>query len=737
MNPTLHLIPNAHLDPVWLWDCTEGLAEAIATVRSVVRLMRTRPELTFIRGESLIYDEVRRRDPETFAAVKTLVKEGRWDIVGGNYLQSDMNLPSADSLRRIFSEGQGYFKTHFGKTVRAGWSADCFGHSAGLPDILASAGLRYYAFGRPQEGGGACGIPQENLFWWRGPQGGRILAHRTNAHWYGCERGEMPKRLDDVLTWAQTTGQTHAAVFFGLGNHGGGPSERHLDDIATWVQKHPEAKVVYSGLHRFFAAMEKEIRAGRLSVPEFQGELNFALRGVHSAGAKFKFAYRRAEAAMIRAEHAVKDAGTARSLPGNLWRKLLFNTFHDILPATCTESALDQQTDEVRGICHTALELEREALIAMATQLRPTVPLPPTPDHPQAVPFVVWNPLDRPWNGLVEIEAGLDYRPLFGVSKPEIRVLGTEGKPVSFQSLPVGHNFMPDLVWRWRALVPVKLAARQSGTLSIGWVPGHRPPAFPKSLRPAEASGPARIRNGWFSVEAKETGIVCKTIDKKGTAPATWLKSLPFLTVEDPWGPWGGHYGEAEAISLNTVRHEWSVTGAKVVESGPWRAALQVQLAGGQSNAELNFQLEAGCRAVTVSARIFWNEENARLKMTFPTGAKKIVLQVPGGTVTRGECGEGPGGRWLRALGGKVPFALSTDALYDFSLHRGAVQATIVRSSHYTQSEPITHPAGVSGPVIDRGEYRFRFVITDAPDTIEALAEALEFPPVVQMTWAR
>jgi alpha-mannosidase len=732
MKPTLHLIANAHLDPVWLWDRAEGMAEALATMRSIVRLMHERPEMTFIRGESLIYEEVRRHDPETFAAVVELVESGRWDVVGGNYLQPDMNLPASDTLRRIFSEGQAFFKTHFGKPVRAGWSADCFGHSAGLPDILAVAGLKYYAFGRPAEGGGACGMPQENVFWWHGPSGGRVLAHRTNTHWYGCERGELPKRLDETLAWSLKAGRAHAAVFFGLGNHGGGPSARQLDDIETWSAAHPECKVVYSGLHRFFGSLEKEIRAGRLHAPEFRGELNFALRGVNSTGAKFKFAYRRAEAAMVRAERAVNDAGLAKRLPGDLWRKLLFNAFHDILPATCTEAALDQQTDEVRGICHTALEHEREALIAMAAKLRPTVPPAPAPDHPQAVPFMVWNPLDRPWKGLVEIETGLDYRPLFGTREPDVRVLGVDGKAVSYQSITVGHNFMPGLVWRHRVLIPVSLPARGAGAVSIGWVPGHRPPAFPKSRVPASATGSSRIRNGWFYVEATKGGIQCK----RGEKSTSWLRFPHLLTVEDPWGPWGGHYDEPDARSLNSVRHKWSVTGWEVLESGPWRSVLRIRLAAGRSDAELDFQLEAGRRAIAVSARIFWNEENARLKLVFPVGAKNIELQVPGGTTLRGESGEGPGGRWLRALGGKLPFALTTDSLYDFSLYRGAVQSTIVRSSRYTQSEPLTHPSGVRGPVIDRGEYRFRLVLTDAPESIAELAEELEFPAAYQMTFS-
>lgn len=738
--PVLHLIPNAHLDPVWLWDRAEGMAEAVATVRAIVRLMSERPELTFIRGESLVYEEVLRRDPATFKDVVALVKAGRWDIVGGNYLQPDMNLPHGDTLARIFTEGQGYFKKHFGQTVRAAWSADCFGHSAGLPDILHAAGLRYYAFGRPAEGGEPEGMPAENVFWWQGPSGKRVLAHRTlGGQWYGCERDELPRRLDKAVEWAIKNGRGHIAVFFGLGNHGGGPSRRQLDDIAAWTVAHPGIEVVYSGLHRFFGALEKEIRAGRLVVPEYAGELNYALRGVYSAGAKFKFHYRRAETALTRAERAVRTANTAKALPASLWRGLMFNTFHDILPATCTEAALEQQIDEVRGLCHAALTQEQDALVAMAAKLKPRVPPAPAPDHPQAVPFLIWNPLNRPWSGLVEIEACLDHRPLCGVSDPELCVLGLTGTAQVFQRVPVGNNFMPQLTWRGRILTPVHLPARGAGVVSLGWVPGHCAPVVPKDFIPAKAVGCTGISNGWFALSPRigANGIAVRASGKAGTRAAVWLSGLTLRTVEDSWGPWGGLYNESDSYKLNAVRDTWEVAAIEVVEAGPLRSAMTVTMksASGASEAELTFQLEAGRRAVTVAARVFWHEENARLKLVFPVAAERIEVEVPDTSVLRGEVGESPGIGWVRAVESKTPFAFGSDALSDFDLHRGAVQATIVRSARYTQSERITATPTPRGPVIDRGEYRFRFVLTDSPAEIVTLAEELIFPPAVLKTW--
>ena len=93
MKKTIHLIGNAHLDPVWLWDRREGLNEGITTVRTMLDLMDEFPEMTFIRGESAIYQHVEKYDPPTFARIKKMVQAGRWDVVGGTCIQPDTNLP--------------------------------------------------------------------------------------------------------------------------------------------------------------------------------------------------------------------------------------------------------------------------------------------------------------------------------------------------------------------------------------------------------------------------------------------------------------------------------------------------------------------------------------------------------------------------------------------------------------------------------------------------------------------
>ena len=137
---TFHVIPNAHIDPVWLWDKAEGLNQGIRTMRSVLDLMDEFPFLTFTRGETALYGHLEEHDPDAFRRVLERIREGRWEVVGGTVLQSDTNLPRFETLAKNYEIGLEYCQTHLGVRPRTAWAADSFGHCAELPDIMAAAG---------------------------------------------------------------------------------------------------------------------------------------------------------------------------------------------------------------------------------------------------------------------------------------------------------------------------------------------------------------------------------------------------------------------------------------------------------------------------------------------------------------------------------------------------------------------------------------------------------------------
>ena len=727
---TFHLIGNSHLDPVWLWDWREGLNEGLITVRTMLDLMDEIPALTYARGESSIYEHIEREEPGTFDRILRQVRAGRWDPIGGAYLQPDTNLPATETFARIYLHGQRYFAEKFGRPATAAWAADSFGHSAGLPELLAGAGFRFFAFCRPSKEQQILPGP---AFWWEGSAGSRILGYRPIYGWYGCERDEARRRLDGYLEAAGKQPYHHVAVFYGLGNHGGGPTRRLIRDIHAWAAGHPEVAVVHSGLHRFFAALEGEIAARPEAAPGVhRGELNFCQRGCYVSAARIKFAFRQAEAALTRAETAATAGSLVAPTPvpdlGREWRGLMFNSFHDILPGSSIERALEEQVDWTRGVVHAARSAEFNALNAIArradTSVRPTAG-----DHPNPVSLLVWNPHPQPYEGLLELEASLDYRPLFPYeNKPgdvPVEVRGPDGKALPFQKVKTESTFLLSIPWRQRVVTTARLPALGWGVFTFGWVEGAHPPA---TRGGAAAPRAGEIRNDTYRVAARAGGRGVSLFH--GRRAMLTGPGLGAATVEDAFGSWGGCYDEPDSIHLTTVRHIWKVTAVETLERGPLRAALWVRLEGGRSELELTFRLAAGRLAVDVEARLLWREKRARLKLILPGAGDQAEFGVAGGVVRRGPSGEVPGSRWVRVEKGGNTLGFASDSLYGFDASEGTFRVSVVRSSRYAFDARDTAATPEWLPVADRGEYRFKFLLSADGSLMPRLAAELEQPPV-------
>jgi alpha-mannosidase len=733
MKKTIHLIGNAHLDPVWLWDRREGLNEGINTVRTMLDLMDEFPEMTFIRGESAIYQHVEKYDPATFARIKRMVKAGRWDVVGGTYIQPDTNLPGPETLVRQYAHGQRYFKSRFGKPVTAGWQADSFGHTAGLPEILAASGINFFAFSRPSY---KVVTLAEHAFWWVGDGGARILAQRAPTVSYQNERYDMPELLERVMKVHAGSRLENIPCFYGLGNHGGGPSRRHLLEIREWAAKHPEVKVVHSGLHRLNDALRKEIaRKGEDLIPTHKGELNYCLRGCYSSVAKFKFPYRRSEALLARAEATDAIVAASQKRPAadlsKTWDVMLFNSFHDILPGSSIERAMDDQIASLGSILHEAAETEFEALNALAADIDTTLTRKPPKDHPSAVTALVWNPHPFRYEGQIEFENALDYRPLMekytkrGDEVP-IEVLGADRKPVPFQSIRTEHSCFEELPWRKRVVVPVSLPAFGWNVVELGWVEGAKPLAVKNPVK----AKPGSIANALWRVEAKKGGSGVQFFHQgKRFFAGDGLQAVLF---DDPWGSWGGMVEEPDSFLLKKVREHWKITEVELLEEGPERAALWVRFAGKKSRIDLTFHVSRDRDAVDVSARVLLDDRSARLKLVFPAG-DQVDYEVPGSVVRRGPAGEVPGARWARVHGKNGGMGFASDALYNFDSEKGEFRATVARASRYANDAETPANTELWRPAVDCGELKFRCLVTNAKADLPRLAAELEQAPVVLM----
>ena len=711
---TVHLIPNAHLDPVWLWDWREGLNEGIATCRAVLNLMDEVPELTFIRGEAVIYQHLERHDPQTFRRIQKYAAQGRWDVVGGTWLQPDTNMPATETFARHFCRGQTYFREKFGKSVSVAWAADSFGHSAGLPAILTAAGIRGFAFTRPQPF--ILPIPK-SAFWWESAGGARVLVYRPPIGWYGAERDEIARRLDEVVVAAQKDGLENVGCFFGLGNHGGGPTRRQLQEIALWSQKHPHIQVMYSGLHRLFDALHAEVgRKGKQFLPTHRGELNFCQRGCYASVAKFKYAYRRTEAMLAGAERTDVAINVGLRRPSadlrGAWDAVLFNSFHDILPGSSIERAYDEQLAWLGLAQHQAQSAGFDALNTLAMRLDTSVPQ-TLGDHPTAVPLLVWNPHPHSYVGHVELEACLDYRPIWPysdrVDQLPVEVRGPQGQLLPFQMVATEHHAMVTLAWRKRAIVPVKLPPLGWSVLTMGWVEG----AKQAERAPVPLAVNAVVGDGCLRL---------------------WDKiSVSAITVEDPWGSWGGMDDPVESRNLSVVRDNWKISRVETLERGPERSSLWVEMLGGNSRLELRISQSRGQGVIDFSARVLWNQRGARLKLVFSGAGERADFDVPGGSVTRGPLGEVPGGRWVRTAG----FGFISDSLYGFDLTDGELRATVARASRYCDDVKMDTDVQPWLPATDAGELRFRFALTPSNADLPRLSRQLEQPPLVLLVPAK
>ena len=756
---TLHIIPNAHLDPVWLWDAREGLDQGIRTIRSVLDLMDEFPELTFVRGEAAIYRHLEETDPATFARVLARIREGRWDVAGGTWVQPDTNLAGAFTLRRQFETGLEYFESRLGVRPRVAWQADAFGHTAGLPDILAEAGMESFAFWRPQQN--LLPLPKP-AFRWRGPSGASILCYRLEPGWYGTNRDEAPRRLDGALETAGRAGLDNVAVFLGLGDHGGGPSRRQILDVRAWAAAHPEVRVEWSGLHRFFDALRAEATAkgGDTFFPEVSGELGFTLRGCYTSCLRVKSAFRHAEAELATAEAAVDLTGNCSQLSfancslSSASEALLFNSFHDILPGSCMERAVEEQLQQLGGVRDAARKALHAALRAIATATDTSVPK-PRGDFPAALPFVAFNPHPWDYRGPLELEGCIDDRPdyfkPFGGGQAPLVVRDPRGRRIPFQIVPAEAQF-GDVVWRSRVVFDARIPARGFAIYTLGWDTKAEGQATRDTRQAAcrnvemspcvshvarhvsnlAGGGAAAISSSRFSIYAR-TGAACVHILRDGKP---WLKGagLQALLFRDPYGSWGTNDPRQYDESVPPVA--WRVERAEVVESGPMRAAMWVRFAGERSWLELVLRLAACRDVIDCEARLLWNERAARLKLSLPCGAAAADCAVPGAVVRRtAALGEVPFVPWARTVdrSGSPVLGFASDALCGLDMARGALRPSVVRASGYAWAPRDGAPMEPWRPATDLGEHRFRFLLAPGTADMPRLAAELLQPPATAL----
>ena len=297
----IHMIGNAHIDPVWLWQWPEGYQEVRATFQSAIDRMDEYPDFVFTCDSAQFFEWVEESAPDLFEQIRERVAEGRFQVIGGWWVEPDCNIPSGESFVRQALYGQRYLREKLGILATTGANIDSFGHNAAIPQILRGSGIDSYVFLRPGPAELALESP---VFWWESPDGSRVLAYRI-PHEYCAPKDDLGDHVETAIATLPSDDADYA-VFYGVGNHGGGPTRANLDQIAQLNADGTGPQLELSSLRRFFDGM----RATGREFPTVRGELQHHARGCYTSHSGIKRWNRRAENALLRAERWNVIAGS-------------------------------------------------------------------------------------------------------------------------------------------------------------------------------------------------------------------------------------------------------------------------------------------------------------------------------------------------------------------------------------------------------------------------------------------
>ena len=413
----LYMIGNAHLDPVWLWNWQEGFQEAKATFRSALDRMKEDDEFVFSCSSAAFYQWIEKNNPAMFEEIRQRVKEGRWELVGGWWVQPDCNIPSGESFVRQGLYGQRYFLEKFGKMAVTGYNVDSFGHNGNLPQILKKSGMDNYVFMRPMPN--EKGLPGR-IFRWKSMDGTEVMTYRIPYEY--CTWGKDLEKYTDRLKCELEDGEDALMLFYGVGNHGGGPTKENIKSIHELDAREDMPVMKMDTVEHFF----DDVRKNGKEYPEFTGDLQHHASGCYSVMSRVKRENRRAEDKLIEAEgwSAVSKAVEGQPYPDDFkkaWEGVLFNQFHDILAGSSIPSAYDDASYQYGRAMAVGQENLNYAIQAISWDV----------DIEEDVtmrPIVVFN--SHAWEGKMVID--LEVR---GLNNDDFKLTDSEGNVIPAQRI--------------------------------------------------------------------------------------------------------------------------------------------------------------------------------------------------------------------------------------------------------------------------------------------------------------
>ncbi len=711
----VHLVCNAHIDPVWLWEWPEGAGETLSTFRIAADFCESRKGFVFSHNEAILYQWVEEYEPALFARIRNLIRRGRWAVLGGWFLQPDCNMPSGESFVRQTLLGKSYFLRKFGVDVKTAANLDPFGHTRGLVQILAKSGYHSYLFCRPDRN--FADLPADD-FRWVGYDGSEILACRASAH-YNSKGGGVRSKVEEWLK--NNPDRPLSLVLWGIGNHGGGASARDLDEIEA-LQKaiKGETAVFHSTAEAYF----KELGRDRNALPRHNRGINPWAVGCYTTMVRVKQGHRRLENELYSAEKMASAAAFQslmdypRADLAEALRDLAFAEFHDILPGSSIgpgeEGAL-RLLDHGLEICS---RVKTKAFFALAAGE-------PKPAEGE-IPIFVYNPHPFAVRTLVECEFQA-HEPNYGDGylRPRIDKSGT--------ALPAQpEKELSNLRLEWRKCVVFEADLEPSVL--------NRFSCRLEKTRARPLSG-LKPKNGKIRFKTPELDVFINTttglIDRFRVNGLDVLKPGAFqpLVMADNADPWGmsvvgfreiaGRFRRAtpEESGRAAGTENGILPSVRVVEDGEVRSIVESCLVFGPSVLLLRFMLPKRGTEVEVEVRVLWNEKDSLLKLALPTrfrDAEYLGQVAYGREKLPADGNEAVAQKWTAAVSPskEVAFTIINDGTYGSDCKDGEIRLSLLRSPAHAADPKDGFPLLYQDrfiPRIDQGERVFRFWLNAGP----------------------
>jgi alpha-mannosidase len=708
--PTITAVGHTHLDVGWLWRVTHTRDKTGRSFATVLNLMAEYPGFVFMYNQAVLFDFLKTDYPEIWAGVVEAVKRGQFEIEGAMWVEPDANIVSGESMVRQMLFGRRFHRDNFGARPRCVWLPDTFGYSANMPQLLARSGLDFFITSK-LSWNDTDRHPYDSFFW-RGIDGTETKAQLITTQRFESEAVYTTYNSD--LSVSEVMGawrrfepkrvQSDLLICYGYGDGGGGPTRGMIERARRLERGIPGApKLRMEGLSPYLARIDAQMKANPDHYPRWYGELYLQYhRGTLTNIARNKRNNRLAERAMRELELASALAHALQGHPypteeiDGLWKTVLINQFHDILPGTSIGSVYTDSDAEYAAL-FAAIEAGNGPLQSALSAIAPKGTAAVVNFTGRArIGDLVELPSDAAGKS---ISAGGKVAPVQAITRPD----GSTRHVAAVDVPALG----------WTALALADAASPTPSTLDVS----------SEKLENAHVRVLFDAKGEITSVFDKTTGRELLKSGQTGNRLVAYEdKSMDYDAWDIDW------YFEEQFWTLA----EEAEVSIEVVETGPLRAALRIERKWRASKIVQIVSLRAGARQVEFDTHADWQERQLVLKAEFALdlNVSELRSEIQFGHVTRPTHRntswdrarfEASMHRWIDMSEPDFGAALLNDCKYGYDAKEQTIRLTLLRGANYP------FPDG------DRGEHHFAYALfvhagTSDLETVHHAAESFNNP---------